>query len=113
MPPVAPTPSPCVVYRGMLTETAVAVTVNGQPLADQAHRAGLAPGPYAWGCLSPAAYRLGLAILLHHLPDEVQALLWYREFTRRVVLRLPSREWSMTERDIAHALRSAGARVTG
>jgi hypothetical protein len=61
---------------------------------------------FDWGCDSPSAHQLGLALLADRLPqgDTHEAMDRYREFTRLVVAHLPNDRWNLTGREISFFL---------
>lgn len=92
-------------YIGDRTIDGIVVTVDGQPLADQAQRHCYSPAGFEWSYEGPSPSQLAYAMLVDHLGDEKKAEALQERFMRAVVANFQN-EWEMTTADIDRVLRS-------
>ena len=97
------------IYQGKRAKDGCVVTVDGKPLPPRSDLSGNATSAFDWGYVGNG--QLSLALLGDFLGDEEggKAKLLYQDFEQRVVAVLPHDHWTLTDRDIADAVRRAEA----
>ena len=91
------------VYHGERTDEGCQVTVDREPLPPRSDLSG-ATAPFDWGYVGNG--QLSLALLAHLLGDGQKAKALCPAFERAVVARLPHDHWSVTDRQLAAAVRA-------
>lgn len=91
-------------YEARRTKLGPVVVVNGCPLNPCLHVRNHSPNGFEWGYGGSGPAQLALAILVHHLGDEEQALGLYQQFKFAVVAKLPWSAWTLTDVQIQDAL---------
>ncbi len=95
-------------YRGDRTIDGLAVTVDGQPLAERTDIKLISEDGFEWSYEGPAPSQLALAILADHTGDPARALKLYEPFMRYIVANFDN-EWEISSDDIATAIRAIEA----
>ena len=92
-------------YTGERIGSRVLVQVDDEPLCPRLDLCPHSPNGFDWGYRGSGPAQLALAILADHLPsDENRALAHYQRFKERVIARLASDRWTLTERDVEEVL---------
>jgi hypothetical protein len=91
-------------YHGRRTDGGVLVTVNGVSLDPRRDLYDHSPDGFEWGYGGSGPAQLALAILADYLGNDNEALALYQSFKWSVVVKLPKRGWTISSRDINHAL---------
>jgi hypothetical protein len=91
-------------YAGRREGHAVIVHVNDRPLNPRLDLFNHSPTGYEWGYGGSGPAQLALALLADHLRDDERALALYQRFKRAVVSHFPFAGWTLTGRQIEHAL---------
>ena len=92
-------------YTGERIGSRVLVRVDDEPLCPRLDLCPHSPNGFDWGYRGSGPEQLALAILADHLPsDENRALAHYERFKERVVARLVSDRWTLTDREVDEAL---------
>lgn len=88
-------------YTGVRIGLCVLVRVDNEPLCPRLDLFPHSPNGFDWGHRGSGPAQLALAILADHLPsDENRALAHYQRFKERVIARLASDRWTLTDRDV-------------
>lgn len=101
------------VYQGRREGHAVIVVVDGRPLNPRLDLWSHSPTGFEWGYGGSGPAQLALALLADHLEDDKRALEFYQRFKRTVVSCLPYAGWTLTGKQIDHALASLPAQPKG
>ena len=92
-------------YTGERIGSRVLVRVDDEPLCPRLDLCPHSPNGFDWGYRGSGPAQLALAILADHLPsDENRALAHYQRFRERVIERLGSDCWTLTDREVDEAL---------
>lgn len=99
-------------YEGHREGYAAIVTVNGRSLNSRRDLRNHSPTGFEWGYSGSGPSQLALAILTHHLGDDIEALNLYQRFKWTVIAELPFKQWTLTRDDIDQALNRIRAERT-
>ena len=92
-------------YSGERIGSRVLVRVDDELLCPRLDLCPHSPNGFDWGYRGSGPAQLALAILADHLPsDENLALAYYQGFNERVIARLASDRWTLTDREVDEAL---------
>lgn len=95
------------IYHGTrLPNHSLTVTVNGRRLDPRSDLQNHSPTGFEWGYGGSGPAQLALALLADYLGNDDRARALYQAFKFAVVAKLPKRGWSLTSRDIDHALQT-------
>lgn len=93
-------------YEGRREWHTTEVMVNGAPLNPRLDLRSHSPTGFEWGYGGIGPAQLALAVLADCVGDEL-AVHHYQTFKQTVVAGLPHRQWTLTEKQVREALRSA------
>jgi len=91
-------------YAGRREGHAVIVEVDDRPLNPRLDLWSHSPTGFEWGYGGSGPAQLALALLADQLGDDERALEFYQCFKRAVVSNFPYAGWTLTSRQIDHAL---------
>ncbi|NBU10014.1 MAG: hypothetical protein EBS84_13500 [Proteobacteria bacterium] len=100
-------------YVGRREGHAVIVSAGDQPLNPRLDLWRHSPTGFEWGYGGSGPAQLALALLADHLADDERALALYQRFKWTVVSHFPYAGWTLTGRQIEHALASLSAQSKG